>query len=163
MRDDKRSDDARFEDAAEAPLRLSAETAEDLTAISALIQDAVLNASDISWMPRRQRLALLINRFRWEDAEAAKAAGRPYERTRALLTVNSALRVRASGIDPRAADLVLSLLTLEFAPGEDGTGVLTLVLAGDGEIAADVECIDLTLTDVTRPYVAPSGKLPEHG
>ena len=34
-------DDARFEDAAERPLRLKAETPEDLAVLSALLQDAV--------------------------------------------------------------------------------------------------------------------------
>ena len=57
---------------------------------------------------------------------------------------------------------MLSLLALDWQPGEDGTGRLTLVLAGDGAIAVDVECIDVTLRDVTRPYLAPSRKVPDH-
>jgi hypothetical protein len=48
------------------------------------------------------------------------------------------------------------------AAGEDGTGVLTLVLAGDGAVALEVEALDVTLQDVTRPYLAPSGKAPDH-
>jgi hypothetical protein len=32
----------------------------------------------------------------------------------------------------------------------------------DGAIAIDVECINVTLKDVTRPYVAPSRKAPNH-
>jgi hypothetical protein len=37
-----------------------------------------------------------------------------------------------------------------------------LTLAGDGAIRLSVEALDVTLKDVTRPYVAPSGKLPGH-
>jgi hypothetical protein len=37
-----------------------------------------------------------------------------------------------------------------------------LTLAGDGAIALEVECLDVTLRDVTRPYAAISGKLPMH-
>ena len=155
-------EDARFEDGAESALRLRAETAEDLDVISALAQDAIGQTADIAWMPRRRRFALLLNRFRWEDAAAARRQGRPVERTRALLAIDGALSAKANGIDPKDRDLVLSLLAIRFDPGEDGAGRLTLVLAGDGEIALDVECLDVTLRDVTRPYAAPSGKAPRH-
>ena len=66
------------------------------------------------------------------------------------------LRRGRSGVDPRDRDLVLSLLSLTFEPGEDGAGTLRLILAGDGEIALDVECLDVRLADVTRPYIARS-------
>jgi hypothetical protein len=39
---------------------------------------------------------------------------------------------------------------------------VTLVLAGDGAIRASVECLDVTLKDVTRPYLAPSRHMPKH-
>jgi hypothetical protein len=59
--------------------------------------------------------------------------------------------------------MVLSVLQLAWEAGEDGTGRLVLTLAGDGAIAADVEALEVTLTDVTRPYIAPTGKVPSHG
>ena len=154
--------DARFEDGGEGPLRLKAETAEDVPVISALLQDAVLPASEISWSPRRMRFAALVNRFRWEDRDAAERAKRGYERVRAMLVIDGALKVTASGVDPRDKDLVFSILALEFEPGQDGAGRLRLVLAGDGEIAIDVECVDVLLRDVTRPYLAPSRRAPRH-
>lgn len=156
------SEDARFEDGAETPLRLRAETAEDLGVLSALVQDAVGQTADIAWMPRRRRFTLLLNRFRWEDASAAERQGRPVERARALLAIEDVRAARSNGIDPGDRDLVVSLLALAFEPGEDGTGTLRIVLAGDGEIALSVECLDVALTDVTRPYIAPSGHAPRH-
>ncbi len=154
--------DARFEDGIERPVRLIAESAEDLTVISALLQDAVLESGDVSWMPKRRRVAILLNRFRWEDRSMAERRTRRAERVRSLLVVQSVLSVSASGVDPREKDVVLSLLSIDFTPGEDGAGRISLILAGDGEIALDVECIDISLTDVTRPYEAPSGRVPEH-
>lgn len=154
--------DATFEDGAERPVRLIAAEAADLEVISTLIQDAVLTGEDITWSKKRRQFALLINRFRWEDRDAAKRAKRPVERVRAMLVIDDALAVRASGIDPAEKDTVLSLLSLAFTAGEDGAGTLTLIFAGDGEIAIDVEAINLTLTDVTKPYMAPSGKAPSH-
>ncbi len=103
-----------------------------------------------------------MNRFRWEDRAAADRAGRAYERVQALLVVDDVLSVRTQGIDRADRDTVLSLLDLAWTPGEDGTGILTLTLAGDGAVALDVEALEVTLRDVTRPYLAPSGKAPSH-
>lgn len=154
--------DARFEDGIERPLRLRAETPDDLTVISALVQDAVGESRDFAWMPRRRRFSALVNRFRWEDAEAAERQGRPFERVRTVLMVENALAARSRGLDPNDPSVVVALLALSFEPAEEGAGRLRIVLAGDGEIALEVESLEVTLTDVTRPYVAPSGQAPTH-
>jgi len=156
------SQDARFEDGAERPLRLKAETPEDVAVISSLLQDAVLTGADLRHDPRRRRFDLLLNRFRWEDADAASRQKRAFERVRTVLGIGDVLKVSHQGLQSRAPDQVLSLLAIDFAPGEDGTGVLTLTLSGDGALQLQVECVDLTLTDVTRPYRAPSGSQPKH-
>lgn len=155
------AEDARFSDADSGPLLLRAEDEADLRILSALVQDAILPASEISYDPKARRLALLINRFRWEDADQARAEGRGFERVRALLVVEDVLRVQSDGID-RDGDTVLELLALDWQPGEDGTGRLALEFAGDGTLAIEAECINLLLRDVTRPYLAPSGKAPGH-
>jgi hypothetical protein len=154
--------DARFEDGAEAPLHLVARDAEDLAVLSALVQDAVFPITEMRWQKGRRRLALLVNRFRWEDREAAARAGRGYERVQSLLVVDEALSAQTQGIDRDDRDTVLSLMSVAFEPGEDGTGRVLLVLAGDGAIALEVEALEITLKDVTRPYLAPSGKAPAH-
>lgn len=154
--------DARFEDGAEEPLRLIARETGDLPVLAALVQDAVLTAADMTYAKPRRRFALFLNRFRWEDREAAQAARRPFERVRALLVVEEVLSVKVQGIQ-RDADTILSLLDITFAATAEGAGRITLTFAGDGAIALEVEALDLALRDVTRPYVAPSGKVPDHG
>ena len=151
--------DASFTDADDAPLHLGAADAEDLRVLSALMQDAVLSVADIAWDRPARRLALLINRFRWEKTSDDAAAA---ERVRSILLINDAMAVKSDGIDREDRDMVLSLLSLDWRPGEDGTGRLTLIFAGDGEIAIDAESINLDLRDVTAPYAAPSGKVPQH-
>lgn len=156
-------DDARFEDADERPLKLKAEDAEDLQVISALVQDAVFPVTEIAWQPSQRRFALLLNRFRWEDQDRARKAGRPVERVQSVLNFDDALKVQSSGIDRGQSDMVLSVLALAFAPAEDGMGRVEITLAGDGAIALEVEAVNVSLQDVTRPYIAPSRKSPEHG
>ena len=155
--------DATFQDGGEGPLRLVAQDAEDLKVVSTLVQDAVLPVTEMTYDPKRRRFALMLNRFRWEDRSQAEQVGRAYERVRSVLVVEDVRKVQSFGFDRADKDLVLSLLSMSFEPGEDGTGRLTLVLAGDGAIALDVETLDLRLDDVTRPYRAPSGKVPQHG
>ena len=157
------TEDARFADADAdpRPLALRAEDQADLRIVSALVQDAILPASEIGYDPKARRLALLVNRFRWEDAERARAEGRDYERVRALLVLHDVVSLRSDGVS-RDADTVLELLALDWRPGEDGTGRLSLEFAGDGTLAAEVECINVELRDVTRPYRAVSGRAPAH-
>jgi len=157
------SDDARFEDAQGAlPLRLMVVGEEDLAVVSSLVQDAVVQASDMNWLKRERRFALLLNRFRWEDSAAAKVAGRPLERVQSILYVDGVLNAQTQGVSPGDADTVLSLLSVTFAAGEDAAGVVELTFAGDGALRFDVECLDVKLKDVSRPYEARAQRVPKH-
>ncbi|MEO0357115.1 MAG: DUF2948 family protein, partial [Pseudomonadota bacterium] len=110
---------------------------------------------------KNRRFAILLNRFRWEDVEKAQVRKRPYERVQSILTFDDVTKVQSQGVS-RDTDTVLSLLSVDFQAGEDGTGRITLTLAGDGAIGLDVETIEAQLRDVTRPYVAPSKSQPRH-
>lgn len=154
--------DARFEDAGEQPLRLKALDADDLAVISGLIQDAVFPGTEMKWDRAARRFALLLNRFRWEDAPNAEARKRDYERVQSVLVIEDALRVQTQGVDARDGDMVLSVLAVTFEAGEDGGGFVDLTLAGDGAIRVSVEALEVVLKDVTRPYVAPSKAKPGH-
>ncbi len=154
--------DAAFLDSDPGPLALRALTAEEVPVISALTQDAVLTAGDLRYDRRARQFALLLNRFRWEDADTARDEGREFERVRALLVISDVLGVRTDGIDRSDAQTVLSLLALDWTPAQDGTGTLTLAFAGDGALALDCEALTLDLRDVTRPHRAVSGKMPAH-
>jgi hypothetical protein len=155
------AEDARFADADPRPLAIKAEDEADLRILSALVQDAILPGNEISHDPKSRRLALLINRFRWEDAGEAEIQGRGFERVRSLLIVNDVMHLKSDGID-RDDDTVLELLSIDWQPAEDGMGQLALNFAGDGTLLAEVECINLDLRDVTQPYRAVSGKAPQH-
>lgn len=156
------TEDARFEDGGEKPLRLMAVDEGDVQVIAALVQDAVFPIPEMKWEASRRRFSLLINRFRWEDKPVAERRGRDFERVQSVLAFDDVLAVKSQGIDRSDKDVVLSLLTMTFEPAEDGAGRIELMLAGDGAIALEVEAINMVLQDVTRPFVAPSRKAPGH-
>ncbi|GLP88092.1 DUF2948 family protein [Tritonibacter mobilis] len=154
--------DASFEDGRERPLNLGAYEAEDLEVISSLVQDAVFPVTEMSWRASARRFAILLNRFRWEDRVAAERRGRAYERVQSVLLAENVLNVASQGIDRTDKDMILSVLSVTFEPGQDGAGHLLLTLAGDGAIRLSVEALEVTLKDVTRPYRAPSKHMPQH-
>lgn len=154
--------DASFHDGREVPLNLGALEVEDLQVVSSLVQDAVFPISEMSWRSKEHRFALLLNRFRWEDLPSAEKRDRPVERVQSLLVVESVLGVASQGLDRSDKDMILSLLSVQFEPGDDGAGHVLLTLAGDGCIRLAVETLEVSLRDVTRPYVAPSKKVPDH-
>lgn len=154
--------DARFEDGQDKPVRIIAHDPDDLPVLSALIQDGLVRVEDISWMKGRRRVALKIARFRWEDHDRAQKSKRPYERVQSLLIVDDVLGFRSQGVAAGDRDIVLSILALHHEPGPDAGGVLTLTLAGDGALAFDVDCVEVRLQDVSRPYEARSAHAPDH-
>ena len=69
------SEDARFEDGDDKALNIGAFDQRDLEVISSLIQDSIFPTSEIKWLKKANKLALLINRFRWEDKSLARLSG----------------------------------------------------------------------------------------
>lgn len=129
-------------------LRLLAQDEDDLRALSAALQDAVVRIGDITFDPRGRTFTAVVNRYRWE-------AGKRAERVRAAVRVDGVGRVRARGVRLDEPAAVANLLSVEFRPdGEPPSGLLRLVFSGGGEIEAEVECIDASLVDLTRPWRA---------
>ncbi|WP_282128480.1 DUF2948 family protein [Roseobacter litoralis] len=151
--------DARFEDGREAPLNLGAVDAEDLKVMASLTQDAVFPATEMRWDKAAQRFALLLNRFRWEEGTARAMSP---ERVQSVLAFDTVTAVASSGIDRGDKDTILSVLTIEFVVADAPSGHIVITLAGDGAIRLEVEAIEATLKDVTKPYLAPSKTTPSH-
>jgi hypothetical protein len=105
---------------------------------------------------------MLLNRFRWEDADRAAKRSRPVERVQSVLLFDDVMSAKSSGVSTAKKDTIISVLAINFTAGKDGMGAVDITLAGDGDILLNVEALDVTLKDVTRPYVAPSKKQPEH-
>lgn len=155
------STDATFEDGAEKPLRLKALDGDDLQVISALVQDAIFPAEEMKWIAAERRFAILLNRFRWEDASAAEKRSRHFERVQSVLVIEDVMKVASQGVI-REEGTVYSALNVEFEPSEGGAGQVVINLSGDGAVSLKVEVLEVVLKDVTRPYVAPSKSRPNH-
>lgn len=137
-------------------LKLAAEDEDDLKALSALVQDAVLQVGDLAFLPKARRFAAVLNRFRWE---AGRPSGRG-ERVRAGLRVENVVSAKASRIRQEAKDVVLNLLAITFTPWAEGGGALTFAFSGGAQIELHVEALEVHLDDLGGPWRA-KGR-PEH-
>lgn len=138
-------------------LKLLAEDAGDLDIIAAAAQDAMLRVRDISFDGKARRFAAFINRFRWETAGETG----PYERIRAAISFESVLSAKSRNVRHDASDALAAILSISFVPdAEPPGGTVKVLLAGGGEIALEVECLDAVLVDVGPAW--PTPRRPDH-
>jgi hypothetical protein len=132
------------------PLALLAADEEDLRVVSAVFQDAVTKTRDLAYLPAAKRFAMVANRFVWEDG-ASREHG-PFARARAGLHVDDVRAARFRGLDISAHEAVVDLLAIRFEAGEDGAGTILLTFAGGGEVALDVDAVNVTAQDLFGPW-----------
>lgn len=139
------------QEAGEERLRLRARELDDLSVISALVQDALVPIGDIAFVEPDHSFVLAINRFRWEQ----KASARRRERVHSGLRFDSVNRVSFRGIDRRDRGRFLSLLAIAY-----DDGVVTLNFAGGGVIRLEVDALRCALEDLDEPW--PTLATPRH-
>jgi Protein of unknown function (DUF2948) len=139
-------------------LKLAALDADDLTVISACMQDSVLKTGEIGYSPAERRLVLPVNRFAWE-----KNGGRLSipERRRSVLHFDRVATVKSVNIDRSSPDMVLSILAIRFEPSQAPAGTVEVTFAGGGALKFDVECIEAQLADLGPAWAAKAK--PKHG
>ena len=138
-------------------LKLMAEDVADLDIIGAAVQDALLRMGDLSFDNKARRFTAMLNRFRWE---AASPEG-PFERVRSALSFEGVMAVKSRRVRPDASEALASVLSLGFIPDQEPPGgIVRLLLAGGGEIALEVECLDAVLIDMGEPWRTP--RRPDH-
>ena len=126
-------------------LKLIALDAEDLAVISAHVQDARVQTSDIIWRQREKRLVVGMNRLDWEQTLAGETAPR---RLIAALRFDRVLSCKSRNIDPGGPEAVLELLGIEFHPTEAPGGSAVLLFSGGEALRLDVECLECELSDL---------------
>jgi Protein of unknown function (DUF2948) len=141
-----------------ADLKLIALDAEDLSVVSAHLQDAVLRVGDMTYLPSEKRFAALANRFDWDKALAStKQPAKPrrsstgLERRRTGLRIERVLSAKVSGIDLKDRRATFALLTVSFSPSgdpESPDGDVTLTFSGGAAIRLKVECLEFEMKDL---------------
>ena len=132
------------------PLKLRASDADDVAVVSALLQDAVIPVSEMTFESSDQRFVLVAGRFRWEiapDGRPLNGQETPFERVHTGLRFDNVRAVRTRGIDQRDRGLMLNLLSITYADG-----VVDLLFAGDSAVRLDVTDLSCHLEDLGDPW-----------
>lgn len=135
------------------PLKLSARDAVDLAVVSAMVQDALTRARDMTFQERERRFLILLDRFMWERDDGNPIEGKLYNRVRSVIHFDDVVGIQTLNIDMTAREEVLELLTVAATDSSDSSAKIELVFAGGGVIRLDVDCIECRLTDRGRPWM----------
>jgi hypothetical protein len=154
-------------DPADLPrLRLAARDVDDLTVVSAALQDAIVSVGDMAYLSQDGLFVLVGNRFRWEDSPSGVAADAPdgegepvYHRVLSGVQFRGVRRVAARKLDLKDRGRWLNLLAIEAAGGAAGA-VLTMTFAGGAQLRLEAEGIDVALEDRGQPW--PTTRRPRH-
>ena len=128
-----------------AQLKLMALDIDDLAVISAHVQDARVQASDIIWRQGEKRLVIGMSRLDWEQRLSGEATPR---RLIAALRFDRVLACKSRNIDVQAPEAAFELVGIEFHPGDAPSGSALLMFSQGGALRLDVECLECELTDL---------------
>ena len=126
-------------------LKLIARTEEDLRVVSAYLQDAIVNSSDIANLFKNKIFLIQLNRFMWEDVE--KGVFRKNKRIRTVLKFENVLNVVSKNINQLKKDKFLDFLAIETNITPDKNYEMKIIFAGDAIIRIICEVIEVTLDD----------------
>ena len=155
------SQDASFSEGADSALYLGAFTTEDVEVISTILQDGIFCIKDLAWLKNKRQVAVLVNRFRWENKSEYIEKNSAPERVKSLLIIDNVLSISSQGIDRSDSTAPLNLLNLDLKKTKKNI-FLTLLLSNFGAIRFELDAIELSIKDVTRPYKAKSENIPFH-
>jgi len=128
-----------------AQLKLIALDADDLAVISAHVQDARVQSSDIVWRQGEKRLVIGMSRLDWEQTLSGETAPR---RLIAALRFDRVLACKSRNIDLAAPETALELVGIEFHSGDQPGGSALLHFSHGGALRLDLECLECELTDL---------------
>ena len=126
-------------------LKLIAKTEDDLRVVSAHLQDAIANTSDIANLTTNKIFLMQLNRFMWEDVE--KGVFRKNKRIRTILKFENVLKANSKNINQSKKNKFLDFLTIESRQMPDNNYEMKIVFAGDLIIKIIAEVIEVTLDD----------------
>ena len=143
-------------------LRLRAQDKDDLTIISAYLQDAVTIVADFNYSPNTRVFAVMLNRYVWEDHQASTDSNgkKCCLRIRTGCHFENVTKVSAQNIPQKNKKHILELLTIETETLENGYTAIDLIFAGDEVIRLKAELIEAQMQDIGEPY--PAACHPKH-
>jgi hypothetical protein len=124
-------------------LHLIAFDSEDLAILSAHLQDAQIRLGEMAYTPTIHKFALIAARFNWIGPCQGKG-----ERLWTGLHFERVSKACVLGLDLKAPQTELNLLSMTFTPQDPPSGRIELTFSGGAAIRLEVECLEALMQDI---------------
>ena len=129
-------------------MKLNAIDTEELKIIATVLQDGLIEVSDVKYLPSIRTFVVMITRFMWEE----KVISKINMRIKAVLLFKDVLAVHSKNIDQRDKSKVLELLTFNFFYNKSKNIEIELLFNNDAIIKLETEIINSKLEDQGKPW-----------
>jgi len=140
-------------------LKLRAEDIEDITIMSAYLQDAITMMGDIVYLHESRRFVIMLNRYVWENrcpdtGDSLPEKNTPCSRIRTGLHLDGVLKIGSQNIAVSRKEHPLELLSIETYQREDKTFQVEFIFSGEGIIRLECEMISAHMQDIGDAWPA---------
>ena len=129
-------------------MKLNAIDTEELKIIATVLQDGLIEVSDVKYLPSIRTFIVMITRFMWEE----KIVNKTNNRTKAVLVFEDVLAVHSRNIDQMNKTKVLELLTFNFYYNKSKNIEIELLFNNDATIKLENELVQAKLEDQGDPW-----------
>ena len=129
-------------------MNLNAIDTDELKIIATILQDGLVEVSEVKYLPSIRSFIVMITRFRWEE----KIINKENKRVKAVLVVEDVLSVFSKNIDQMNKSNTLELMTFNYFPTKTKNIEIQLLFKNDAIIKLETEIIKCKLQDQGKPW-----------
>ena len=129
-------------------MNLNAIDTDELKIIATILQDGLVEVSEVKYLPSIRSFIIMITRFMWEE----KIINKENKRVKAVLVFEDVLSVFSKNIDQMNKSNTLELMTFNYFPTKTKNIEIQLLFKNDAIIKLETEIINCKLQDQGKPW-----------
>ena len=129
-------------------MNLNAIDTDELKIIATILQDGLVEVSEVKYLPSIRSFIIMITRFMWEE----KIINKENKRVKAVLVFEDVLSVFSKNIDQMNKSNTLELMTFNYFPTRTKNIEIQLLFKNDAIIKLETEIIKCKLQDQGKPW-----------
>jgi len=129
-------------------MNLNAIDTDELKIIATILQDGLVEVSEVKYLPSIRSFIIMITRFMWEE----KIINKENKRVKAVLVFEDVLSVFSKNIDQMNKSNTLELMTFNYFPTKSKNIEIQLLFKNDAIIKLETEIIKCKLQDQGKPW-----------
>ena len=129
-------------------MNLNAIDTDELKIIATILQDGLVEVSEVKYLPSIRSFIIMITRFMW----AEKIINKENKRVKAGLVFEDVLSVFSKNIDQMNKSNTLELMTFNYFPTKTKNIEIQLLFKNDAIIKLETEIIKCKLQDQGKPW-----------